>query len=65
MSETLHLRDEVYAICEKAGLEPGSVRNIIVTPDVVTFDVYDTPKRFENGAPVMVAVTYPWTWDSE
>lgn len=63
MSKTLHLKDEVSAICERAGLEPNNVANIIITPETVTFDVYDEPRRFDGYGPAMVTVTHPWVWE--
>jgi hypothetical protein len=65
MSKTLHLWDEISAICKAAGLEPTSVAEIRITPAVVTFEVYVEPKQVSADGPLMVTVTHPWTREPE
>lgn len=52
--ETLHLKAEVYGICEKAGLDPNLVASIIIEPDVVGFLVYVEPKQQGADGPLVV-----------
>lgn len=61
MSNTLYIYDQIAAICEAAGLDPGSVGSMTIGPDSVTFTVYDQPLRMgPNREPVQLAITHPW-----
>ena len=65
MSKTLHLKDEVCAICAKAGLDPKSVSEFRVTPEAIVFEVFMEPKQLGAEGPLTVIVTHPWTWEAE
>lgn len=60
MSEILFLKDEVYAICAKAGLDPKSVANINITPEQIRFEVFIEPKQQGADGPLTVFVHHPW-----
>ena len=61
MSETLHLWEEVKAICAKAGLDPKSVAFIDIMPDQIRFEVFIEPKQVGADGPLTVYVHHPWT----
>lgn len=61
MSRTLHLKDEICAICQKAGIDLKSVAEIVIGPTSVTFEVYESPLRMGPGRkPLTVFITLPW-----
>ena len=65
MSKTLHLWNEISAICRAAGLEPTSVADIKINPVAVTFEVFMEPKQMGADGPLTVFVTHPWTREPE
>lgn len=60
MSETLFIKDEIYALCEKAGLDPKSVGSIDITPEQIRFEVFIEPKQVGADGPLTVYVHHPW-----
>lgn len=62
MSKVLHIRDShIYGLCAAAGLEPNSVKDIHITPEVIIFEVCMEPEQRGDGGPLTVIVTYPWS----
>lgn len=49
MSETLHLKAAIDALCKSAGLEPNDVAKILLDGDTcyAQFTVYPRPRRFD------------------
>lgn len=63
MSKNLPIGPLVTALCATAGLEPKSVREIIVRPSSVAFTVYAKPDVInEMGASEMeTTLIFPWS----
>lgn len=66
MSEALHLKAEIDALCKAAGLEPDDVTYISLDADTrsVRFTVYPRPLRYNAkiGGPESVVITFPFEY---
>jgi hypothetical protein len=62
MSQTLNLKDEITAICAKAGLSLGSVARIVIEPNHISFLVSVDPMAEELE---QNWVLHPLTWKAE
>jgi hypothetical protein len=67
VSETLHLKAEIDALCKAAGLEASDVAHVSMNADsrVVTFTVYSRPLRYdrEAGGAIIDVLAFPFEYN--
>lgn len=60
MSRTLHLKDQIEALCAAAGIRASGVRSIHIANELVTFELIDHPGF--NHPVESVIVSFPFVW---